>query len=57
LCKLANEKTWSYKTHFQRKFSAMKRIIEQKLIEWKNSPNRILLIVNGARQTRQIGNA
>jgi len=28
----------------------MKRKIEQKLIEWKNSPNRMPLIVNGARQ-------
>jgi len=28
----------------------MKRKIEQKLIDWKNSPNRMPLIVNGARQ-------
>ena len=28
----------------------MKRKIEQRLIDWKNSPNRMPLIVNGARQ-------
>jgi predicted AAA+ superfamily ATPase len=28
----------------------MKRKVEQKLIDWKNSPNRMPLIVNGARQ-------
>ncbi|MDR1341060.1 MAG: hypothetical protein LBK58_13550 [Prevotellaceae bacterium] len=28
----------------------MKRKIEQKLINWKNNPNRMPLIVNGARQ-------
>jgi predicted AAA+ superfamily ATPase len=32
-------------------FNAMKRKIEQKLINWKNNPNRMPLIVNGARQT------
>ena len=28
----------------------MKRKIEQKLVDWKNSPNRMPLIMNGARQ-------
>jgi predicted AAA+ superfamily ATPase len=32
-------------------FNAMKRKIEQKLINWKNNPNRMPLIVNGARQS------
>jgi predicted AAA+ superfamily ATPase len=31
-------------------FHAMQRKIEQKLINWKNNPNRMPLIVNGARQ-------
>ena len=35
---------------FAENFIAMKRKIEQKLIEWKNNPNRMPLIVNGARQ-------
>jgi predicted AAA+ superfamily ATPase len=37
-------------TIFAKSFTAMKRKIEQKLIDWKNSPNRMPLIVNGARQ-------
>jgi predicted AAA+ superfamily ATPase len=31
-------------------FMAMKRKMEQKLIDWKNSQNRMPLLVNGARQ-------
>ena len=36
--------------HFAEKLIAMKRKIEQKLIDWKNSINHMPLIVNGARQ-------